>query len=128
MSGFANRLAASLAALTGTVLPKGAAPDSYNFLNTWLDKEKKHRPWVIEQAANHTLSVRTKDWKYIEPSKGPKMVPWGPKIETGYSLQPQLYRMKEKSESKNYAEKEKEKVAELARILKEVREGKKLID
>lgn len=119
---------ASLAALTGTVLPKGAAPDSYNFLNTWLDKEKKHRPWVIEQAANHTLSVRTKDWKYIEPSKGPKMVPWGPKIETGYSLQPQLYRMKEKSESKNYAEKEKGKVAELARILKEVREGKKLID
>ena len=69
---------ASLASLTGAGIPKGTAPDSYNFLGSWLGKEKKDRPWVIEQASNHTLSVRTKDWKYIEPNGGPKMIQWGP--------------------------------------------------
>ena len=59
---------ASLASLTGAIMPKNTAPDSYNFLGSWLGKDKKDRPWVIEQASNHTLSVRTKDWKYIEPS------------------------------------------------------------
>lgn len=33
-------------------------------------------------------------WKYIEPKGGPAMVPWGPQIETGYSLEPQLYDMR----------------------------------
>ena len=63
----------------------------------WV-KEKTDRPWVIEQASNHTLSVRTKDWKYIEPNDGPKMIQWGPKIETGNSKEPQLYKMKEVKE------------------------------
>lgn len=68
---------ASLASLTGAVMPKGTAPDSYNFLGSWLGKEKKDRPWVIEQASNHTLSVRTKDWKYIEPNGGSENDPVG---------------------------------------------------
>jgi hypothetical protein len=44
-------------------------------------------------AANHTLSLIYFNWKYIEPKGGPAMVPWGPKIETGYSTEPQLFRM-----------------------------------
>lgn len=80
---------ASLASLTGATMPKNTAPDSYNYLGSWLGKEKTDRPWVIEQASNHTLSVRTKDWKYIEPNDGPKMIQWGPKIETGNSKEPQ---------------------------------------
>ena len=67
------------------------APDSYNRLANLLGQDKTDRPWVIEQASNHTLSVRTKDWKFIEGSDGPKMIPWGPKIETGYLGIPQLY-------------------------------------
>ncbi len=84
-------------------------------------------PWVIEQASNHTLSVRTKDWKYIEPNDGPKMIQWGPKIETGNSKEPQLYKMKEVKEVTNYAKNMPEKVAELQNILQSVREGKDLI-
>ena len=118
---------ASLASLTGAVMPKGTAPDSYNFLGSWLGKEKKDRPWVIEQASNHTLSVRTKDWKYIEPNGGPKMIQWGPKIETGNSKEPQLYKMDEVKEVTNYASQMPEKVAELQAILQGVREGKDLI-
>ena len=112
---------ASLAALTGSVLPKGAAPDSYNYLGTLLGTDNADRPWVIEQASDHTLSVRTKDWKYIETSNGPKMVPWGPKIETGYSKTPQLYDMTQVGEQENLAEKRPEVVYQLQEILKGVR-------
>ncbi|MEG0456470.1 MAG: sulfatase-like hydrolase/transferase, partial [Bacteroides sp.] len=62
---------ASFASLTQSVLPKKVAADSFNNLDTWLGKSDKSRDWVVEQAANHTLSVRTADWKYIEPKNGP---------------------------------------------------------
>ncbi len=42
---------ASLASLTGATMPKNTAPDSYNYLGSWLGKEKTDRPWVIEQAS-----------------------------------------------------------------------------
>lgn len=70
----------SLASLTGATLPEGEAPDSYNYLNNWLGKDNTDRPWVIEQASNHALSVCTKEWKYIEPSDGSPIITWGPKI------------------------------------------------
>ena len=118
---------ASLASLTGATMPKNSAPDSYNFLGSWLGKEQTNRPWVIEQAANHTMSVRDKDWKYIEPHAGPKMIQWGPKVETGSSLEPQLYKMEEVKEVTNYASQMPEKVTELQNILQSVRDGKDLI-
>ena len=119
---------ASLASLTNAIIPQHAAPDSYNFLTTWLNTEQKDRPWVIEQAANHTMSVRTKDWKYIEPHDGPKMIPWGPKIETGSSKEAQLYKMQEVKEVTNYASQIPGKVAELQSILDGVRAKKNLIN
>lgn len=114
---------ASLAALTGSVLPKGTAPDSYNYLATMLGTDNIGRPWVIEQASDHTLSIRTKDWKYIETSNGPKMVPWGPKIETGYDKTPQLYDMTKVGEKENLALKHPETVYQLQSILKGVRQN-----
>lgn len=111
----------SLAEVTGAQLPKGAAPDSYNRLGNWLGKDATDRPWVIEQASDHTLSVRTKDWKYIETSHGGPMVPWGPKIETGYSSEPQLYDMRKVNEQENEALAHPEIVYRLQGILKDVR-------
>lgn len=73
------------------------------------------------------MSVRTKEWKYIEPHGGPKMIQWGPKIETGSSKDPQLYKMEEVKEIVNYAPQMPEKVTELQTILQNVREGKDLI-
>lgn len=113
---------ASFAHMLNVRIPKGAAPDSYNNLETWLGTSQQDRPWIIQQSSNHTLSVRTKDWKYIEPSEGPKMIPWGPKIETGNDSAPQLYRMnKDISEQKNVATKYPDKVLELQEILRTVR-------
>lgn len=112
---------ASLASLVNARLPKGAAPDSYNRLGNLLGQDKTDRPWVIEQASNHTLSVRTKDWKFIEGSDGPEMVPWGPKIETGYLGTPQLYDMTQEGEKENVAAQHPEKVFELEQILRKVR-------
>ncbi|HMR17508.1 MAG TPA: hypothetical protein PKD13_13620, partial [Mariniflexile sp.] len=50
-------------------------------------------------------------WKYIEPLDGPKLVPWGPIIETGFQLKPQLYDLKnDPNEQKNLATEYPEKV------------------
>ena len=42
-------------------------------------------------AQNHTLTLRTATWEYIEPKGGAAMIPWGPQIETGYSTSPQIF-------------------------------------
>ncbi len=96
-------LFASLASLVGATIPKGNGTDSRNCLDTFLGKDFTDREYVIEQSAFHVLSVRTKDWKYIEPNDGGKRV-WGPLIETGNDPAPQLYNMNESSgEQENVA-------------------------
>ena len=112
---------ASLASLTNSRLPEGSAPDSYDYLDTWIGKSKEDRPWVIEQALNKALSVRTKDWKYIEPSVGPAIMEYE-KIETGYSPEPQLYDMTKVYEEGNKALQHPEIVFQLQGILKGVRD------
>jgi putative arylsulfatase precursor len=114
----------SLATLLNATLPKGSAPDSYNRLGNWLGTDKTDRPWVIEQANDHTLSVRTKDWKYIEPSYGPPMILFGPMIETGYQKAPSLYDMHKVNEQQNEAMQHPEIVYKLQKILKDVRNHK----
>ena len=116
---------ASLGALVNAKLPKGSAPDSYNRLDNLLGTDETDRPWVLELAANHTLSVRTKDWKYIEPNDGPKMIPWGPKVETGNLSTPQLYDMKnDPQETVNVAAQHPELVYEMQNILRHARANK----
>lgn len=113
----------SLAALTHSELPEGSAPDSFNQLGNWLGKDTTSRQFVIEQAANHTLSIRTKDWKFIETSNGPKMITWGPKTETGYSQSPQLYDMTVGTEQENLAEKHPEILRELQDLLNKIKKN-----
>lgn len=110
----------SLATLIEAKLPKDAAPDSHDYLSNWLGEDTADRPWVLEQS--NTLSIRTKEWKYIKPNDGAKMVPWGVKIETGYHKVPQLYRMEEESELINVADKFPDKTKELQSLLKGVEE------
>lgn len=88
-------LVSVMAAITGVELPVGAAPDANRYVaGYWLGvDDEKQRTYVVQMAANHTLSLRLGDWKYITPCNGPKMVSWGPKIETGYLSEPQLYRI-----------------------------------
>lgn len=84
----------TMAALVGVEAPADSFIDGKNSLAAWLGDENSSREYVITQASNHTLTLRTAMWKYIEPKGGPAMVPWGPQIETGYSLEPQLYDMR----------------------------------
>lgn len=115
----------SLAALTGVDLPESAAPDSFDELDTWLGRSTKGRDFVVEQASNHTLSVISGKWKYIQPNNGPAMITWGPKIETGNNKEVQLYdMMSDKAEQNNVASQHPEKVEEIQKLLQSVRESK----
>ncbi|MGA0556277.1 sulfatase family protein [Larkinella sp. VNQ87] len=115
-------LLASLAALTGQKPADNEAVDSFNSLNALLGKDRKGREYVIEQALNNTLSILKGDWKYIEPSNGPKrMVQTN--TESGYDPQPQLYDLKtDLGETRNVAAQHPDVVNELAGLLKTVRE------
>lgn len=81
---------------------------------------------LAEQGIRFTnvhLSVRTKDWKYIEPHEGSAMIQWGPKVETGDLQIPQLYDMKVNDyEKENIAEQYPSIVYELQKILRKVKE------
>ena len=93
---------ASLSKLVGARIPKGSAQDSQDRLSTLLGQDRQDRPYLLEQAANHTLSVRTRQWKYIPPSKGPAIIA-GPEMESGYARVPQLYDMSQPFEQENQA-------------------------
>ena len=52
-----------MAARAGVELPASVSPDGGNYLALWLGKGGEERPYVVSQASNHTLSIRTRDWK-----------------------------------------------------------------
>ncbi|MBR7029551.1 MAG: arylsulfatase [Bacteroidaceae bacterium] len=107
----------SLATLIGTTIPQKTAPDSRDQLATFLGQDLVGRDYVVEYAANHLLTVRTKRWKYIPANNGSAMITWGPKIETGNLPQPQLYDMTAPWEQYNQAEEHPDVVNALQNIL-----------
>ena len=111
---------ASLGNLVGARIPKGGAIDSENRLGTLLGENKEDRPYVLEQAANHALSVRTKEWKYIPPSQGPAIIS-GPNMESGYAREPQLYNMRQPYEQENVALQQSQVVFELQAYIEKER-------
>ena len=114
---------ASMASLVGVSLPEGAAPDSRNSLATWLGRSKESCPYVVSMAANRSLTLRTKRWKYMEPSDGKPIIPWGPKIETGYLKTPQLFDIKKDiGETKDVSRKKPRVLLRLQHVLKKVKE------
>ncbi len=112
---------ASLASLVDARIPAGSAADSYDRLGNLLGTDDTDRPWVIEHSANNTLSVRTRDWKYIEPNDDPRTIQKETNTELGNAAVPQLYDMTVDGERENVAANYPEKVFELERILRQVR-------
>ena len=111
-------LFASFGAMLQARLPRGSAPDSEDALKAWLGEDASGREYVIEQANNRTLSVRTKDWKYVEPSDGPAEYRWAPGSETGYMPVPQLFDLTvDPKEKVNVAEYHPDIVARMEGIL-----------
>ena len=81
-----------MASLVGVGKGKPLSPDGQPEQEaTWFGAEGEGRSYAIGMAQNHTLTLRTPHWKFIEPKGGATMIPWGPKIETGYSTSPQLF-------------------------------------
>lgn len=81
-----------MASLVGVGKGKALSPDGQPEQKaTWFGAEGEGRSYAIGMAQNHTLTLRTPQWKFIEPKGGAAMIPWGPKIETGYSTSPQLF-------------------------------------
>ena len=113
---------ATLATLVGAKVPEGAASDSQDHLSTWLGLDHTPRPYAVSMASNRSLTLRTQNWKYITPSDGGPMVSWGPKIETGYSQQPQLYDLRNTEfEGKDVSNEHPKVLQRLQKLLGEVR-------
>jgi arylsulfatase A-like enzyme len=113
-------LVASLAALTGQKLAFDDAPDSFDVLGAILGETKVGRDHLVEHAG--TLSLIKGHWKYIEPSKGPKLnIATG--IELGHDTQPQLYDLNnDLGEKHNLAAERPDVVKELAALLKRIKD------
>ena len=112
---------ASLAALLKQPLPKGAAPDSQEHLNTLLGKAAANREYIVQQNLNNTLAIVKGQWKYIEPSDAPAIEYWT-RMELGNDRQPQLYDLSsDPSEKNNVAKLHPEAVRELSELLKSVK-------
>jgi len=81
----------TLASLTGSTLDKGEAIDSVNVLPALLNKNEAARVEMLEES--FTLSLRSKNWKYIMPFNGttPGWLANKTAIENGLYKTPQLF-------------------------------------
>lgn len=117
-------LYASLAKLAGVKVEEGQAPDSHNNLQVLLNQSNQSRKFLVEQSLNSTLSLVVGNWKYIEPSKGPK-INKDTNTELGNLPQPQLYNINDDpGETKNLAETYPEKVNEMKQMLDKIKQKK----
>jgi len=112
-------LLASFAALTGKKLAVNDAPDSFDLLSALLGKSPAGRDHLVEHA--RCLSLIKGDFKYIEPSKGPK-INKNTNTELGTDLQPQLYNLRnDLGEKHNIVTKHPEVVKELSDLLEKIK-------
>ncbi|MCC8153076.1 MAG: arylsulfatase [Tannerellaceae bacterium] len=118
-------LFASLASLLNISLPAGAAPDSEDYMETFLGKEQNGRSWVVEQNLFNTLSIVDEGWKYIEPSNA-QVYGSHTNTEYGNDPRPQLYNLtNDKGEKLNVLEEYPDITIKLETMLTVIKAGKK---
>jgi len=81
---------ATFAEMLKVKLPSGAAPDSENHINTWLNKGGNGREYLVLQNVNNNLSIENGKWKFIAPGNGAAYNPQT-NTELGNLEQDQLY-------------------------------------
>jgi arylsulfatase A-like enzyme len=114
-------LLASLAGLVGQKLAGSDSPDGIDQMNVWLGRTQQGRAQLIEQAGG--LALREGRWKYIEPSKRPKMNV-STNTELGNDSVPQLYDLEaDPGETTNVAHQYPAKTTAMAALLEQVRKG-----
>lgn len=111
---------ASFAAFTKQPLATLDAPDSQNIWPALLGKTKTGREHFVAQAS--VLSLRVGTWKYIEPSRGPKVSAYT-NIEMGHDPNGQLYDLaSDLGETHNVAAQHPEKVKAFSSRLQKIRQ------
>lgn len=117
---------ASFASMCGVNIPEGAAPDSENHLDAWMDAEKKDgRDYVVVQNVNNNLSITDGTWKYIPAANGPAI---SKQTNTELGNRPnnhQLYYLvSDPGEKNNVYKDNKEKAEQLrAKLISEIERG-----
>lgn len=112
-------LLASMAAMNGQKLDSTAGPDSFDVSAALLGKSRTGRDHLVEHAG--VLSLIEGDWKYIEPSDGPRFNA-NTNTELGNDPQPQLYNLKDDiAEKHNLAAERPEIVKDMAAMLAKIR-------
>ena len=116
-------LLASFASFTGRKLEDADAPDSFDVMAALLGKSKTGRQHLVEQA--RALSLRQGKWKYIEPNSGPKIAAYT-NVEMGADPAGQLYDLsRDLGEKENVAERQPDKVKEMAALLEQIKQAGK---
>ena len=112
----------SLAALVDQRIPAGDAPDSRNHLTALLGQDPKGRDHIVQHAGR--LALREGQWKYIEPSNGPRRNE-NTNTELANDPEPQLYNLApDIGETKNVAAQHPERVKAMADRLNAIRQEK----
>jgi arylsulfatase A len=114
-------LLSSFSSFLRVPLGKDEAQDSKDLLGAMLGESLKGRTELVMQGG--ALSIVKENWKYIPPNNGNAYLALTG-IESGNARSPQLYDLsKDVGEKVNLAEKNPEKVKELADLLKTIRDA-----
>jgi arylsulfatase A-like enzyme len=121
-------LLGSFAAMLHVKLTSRDAVDSRNTWSTLTGRSEKGSESGVEQDNNGNLAFVRDGWKYIPPHNGPSLISWarnekGRYIESGLSMQPQLYNLKKYTgEQHNLVSKYPQKAKEMAVALQKIKE------
>ncbi len=116
-------MSATFAEFLHVKLPAGAAPDSENHLEAWLNRGGKGREYVVLQTGPNNLSVVNGKWKFIAPGNGPA-VNKNTNTELGNLDKDQLYDLSvDPGEKNNVAAKNPQIVEKLRAKLEQVKAG-----
>ncbi len=89
-------------------------PDSQGLFNVLTGQSAQGRNHHITEGLQGRLAYREASWVLIPPHKGPKKISWGVDMETGFSLKPQLYNVKDDpSQQNDLADEYPEKVEQM---------------
>ncbi len=114
-------LLASFASLLEIEVDRSTVLDSENHLDLLLAKGGEGRSGLVQEAIQGVLSYVSADgFKYISPSEGAPIVPWGPKIETGFLNEPQLYNLSIPGETESLAKEMPTKTEEMRATLQAI--------
>jgi arylsulfatase A len=118
-------LYASLASFLKQEIPAEDAPDSQNFMNSWLGKSDVGKEYMLEEG--YTYALRKGDWKYIKPTKS-KGQDWmkNKQIDSGHREEQRLFNLKtDVTESVNVATQNPKILKELEQKLNDIIGSKK---